>query len=246
MVKTMTSKALFFGVLLFSALSAVAEEKEYDNPGLVMDYYKRTCPQAEDNIKEQVNLLYKQQQNNAFSWLRNVFHDCFVESCDASLLLDSTREMLECDDVVSCTDIIVLSGRDGIVALGGPYIPLKTGRRDGRRSRADILEQHLPSHNESISVVLERFANIGINTPGAVALLDNNYYRNILDNKGLMLVDQQLAVDKRTRLYVKKMAKSQDYFFKEFARAITVLSENNPLTGTKGEIRKQCYLANKH
>ncbi|KAG5620641.1 hypothetical protein H5410_005859 [Solanum commersonii] len=196
-----------------------------------------------------------------------------------------------------------------------PYIPLKTGRRDGRRSRADILEQHVPSHNESISVVIERFANIGINSPGAVALLekkrskliishlsckfsqcvvffpqciklvqrlypkvdpqlnpehiphilkkcpysipdtkamqyvrndrgtpmklDNNYYRNILDNKGLMLVDQQLAVDKRTRLYVKKMAKSQDYFFKEFARAITVLSENNPLTGTKGEIIKQ-------
>ncbi|KAG5620642.1 hypothetical protein H5410_005860 [Solanum commersonii] len=66
MVKTMTSKALFFGVLLFSVLSAFAEEKEDDNPGL----------------------------NNAFSWLRNVFHDCFVESCDASLLLDSTREML--------------------------------------------------------------------------------------------------------------------------------------------------------
>lgn len=55
--------------------------------------------------------------------------------------------------------------------VGGPHIPLKTGRRDGRRSRADILEQHLPDHNESMSVVLERFANIGINTPGVVALL---------------------------------------------------------------------------
>lgn len=55
--------------------------------------------------------------------------------------------------------------------LGGPYIPLKTGRRDGRKSRADILEQHLPDHNESISVVLERFSNIGIDTPGVVALL---------------------------------------------------------------------------
>jgi peroxidase len=42
------------------------------------------------------------------------------------------------------------------------------------------------------------------------------------------------------------MAKSQDYFFKEFSRAITILSENNPLTGTKGEIRKQCTVANKH
>ncbi|WMV14395.1 hypothetical protein MTR67_007780 [Solanum verrucosum] len=134
----MTSKALFFGVLLFSALSAFAEEKEDDNPGLVMDYYKRTCPQAEDIIKEQVNLLYNNNRTMHF----------------LGYGMSSMTALL----------------RDGIVALGGPYIPLKTGRRDGR-SRADILGQHLPSHNESISVVLERFANIGINTPGAVALL---------------------------------------------------------------------------
>lgn len=245
--------------------------------------------------------------------------------------------------------------------LGGPYIPLKTGRRDGRKSRAEILEEYLPDHNESMSVVLDRFSAIGINTPGVVALLgitaihlhkhytniyiyvltnltlcseytvvcysyiailnmvaclklydlllfsigahsvgrthcvklvhrlypevdpelnpdhvehmlhkcpdvipdpkavqyvrndrgtpmvlDNNYYRNILDNKGLLIVDHQLAADKRTKPYVKKMAKSQDYFFKEFGRAITILSENNPLTGTKGEIRKQCSVVNKH
>lgn len=49
--------------------------------------------------------------------------------------------------------------------------PTQTGRRDGRGSRADILEQHLPDHNENTSVVLERFANIGMNTPGVVALL---------------------------------------------------------------------------
>lgn len=58
--------------------------------------------------------------------------------------------------------------------VGGPYIPLKTGRRDGRKSRADILEQHLPDHNESMTTVLERFANIGIDTPGVVALLGIN------------------------------------------------------------------------
>lgn len=55
--------------------------------------------------------------------------------------------------------------------LGGPYIPLKTGRRDGRKSRAELLEQYLPDHNESMSVVLDRFAKIGIDTPGVVALL---------------------------------------------------------------------------
>lgn len=84
------------------------------------------------------------------------------------------------------------------------------------------------------------------NDRGTPMVLDNNYYRNILDNKGLLIVDHQLATDKRTKPYVKKMAKSQEYFFKEFSRAITILSENNPLTGTKGEIRRQCNVANKH
>ena len=83
------------------------------------------------------------------------------------------------------------------------------------------------------------------NDRGTPMILDNNYYRNILDNKGLLIVDHQLAHDKRTKPYVKKMAKSQEYFFKEFSRAITLLSENNPLTGTKGEIRKQCSVSNK-
>lgn len=84
------------------------------------------------------------------------------------------------------------------------------------------------------------------NDRGTPMVLDNNYYRNILDNKGLMLVDHQLAYDPRTRPYVIKMAKNQNYFFKHFARAITKLSENNPLTGKQGEIRKHCNLVNKH
>ncbi|WZZ25217.1 hypothetical protein YC2023_008618 [Brassica napus] len=324
--------AMMVAMLCLWALSATTEAVVMEEePGLMMNFYKDTCPQAEDIIREQVKLLYKRHKNTAFSWLRNIFHDCAVESCDASLLLDSTRRELgekehdrsfglrnfryieeikealerECPGVVSCSDILVLSAREGIEAVGGPHIPLKTGRRDGRKSRTDMLESYLPDHNESISVILEKFKSIGIDTPGLVALLgshsvgrthcvklvhrlypevdpslnpdhvphmlhkcpdsipdpkavqyvrndrgtpmvlDNNYYRNILDNKGLLLVDHQLAHDKRTRPIVKKMAKDQAYFFKEFTRAIQILSENNPLTGSKGEIRKQCNLANK-
>jgi len=58
-----------------------------------------------------------------------------------------------------------------ILQLGGPYIPLKTGRRDGRKSRVDLLEEYLPDHNESISAVLDKFGAMGIDTPGVVALL---------------------------------------------------------------------------
>lgn len=62
-----------------------------------------------------------------------------------------------------------------MLQLGGPHIPLKTGRRDGRRSRADVVEQFLPDHNESISSVLDKFGAMGIDTPGVVALLGIHY-----------------------------------------------------------------------
>ena len=67
-------------VVLFSAAFAGnnAEEEE-KTVELVMNYYKDSCPQAEDIIKEQVKLLYKRHKNTAFSWLRNIFHDCAVE-----------------------------------------------------------------------------------------------------------------------------------------------------------------------
>ncbi|KAK0578787.1 hypothetical protein LWI29_016177 [Acer saccharum] len=288
----MVSKALFFFALLsFSAVSlrpASAENEE--DPGL-MSFYRDTCPQAEDIIKEQVKLLYKRHKNTAFSWLRNIFHDCAVQSCDASLLLDSTRRSLseketdrsfgmrnfryietikealerECPGVVSCADILVLSARDGIVALGAigidtPGVVALLGAHSVGRTHCVKLVHRLypevdPAFNpDHIDHMLHKCPDpipdpksvqYVRNDRGTPMVLDNNYYRNILDNKGLMLVDHQLAVDKRTKPFVKKMAKSQAYFFKEFSRAITILSENNPLTGTKGEIRKQCNLSNK-
>lgn len=72
--------ALFFFLAVAVVYSSAAlAENEDGAGGLVMNYYKDSCPQAEEIIKEQVQLLYKRHKNTAFSWLRNIFHDCFVE-----------------------------------------------------------------------------------------------------------------------------------------------------------------------
>lgn len=60
--------------------------------------------------------------------------------------------------------------------MGGPHIPLKTGRRDGRKSRAELLEQYLPDHNESLTVILDKFSKLGIDTVGLVALLGTTFF----------------------------------------------------------------------
>ncbi|KAK4583327.1 hypothetical protein RGQ29_026200 [Quercus rubra] len=297
---------------------------------LLLNYYSESCPNAEDIIKQEVTDLYNKHGNTAVSWVRNLFHDCMVKSCDASLLLETVngieseqasersfgmrnfkyvstiKEALEkeCPLTVSCADIVALSARDGIVMLGGPRIEMKTGRRDSKESYANFVEESLPNHNDSITLVLSRFQSIGLDVEGIVALLgahsvgrthcmnlvqrlyptvdptldpqyaeylkgrcptpnpnpnavlyarndretpmilDNMYYKNLLSHKGLLIVDQQLTSDPTTFPYVEKFAADNGYFQDQFAKAVLLLSENNPLTGDDGEIRKDCRYVN--
>ncbi|XP_050242916.1 peroxidase 21 [Quercus robur] len=298
---------------------------------LLLNYYSESCPNAEDIIKQEVTDLYNKHGNTAVSWVRNLFHDCMVKSCDASLLLETVvngieseqasersfgmrnfkyvstiKEALEkeCPLTVSCADIVALSARDGIVMLGGPRIEMKTGRRDSKESYANFVEESLPNHNDSITLVLSRFQSIGLDVEGIVALLgahsvgrthctnlvqrlyptvdptldpqyaeylkgrcptpnpdpkavlyarndretpmilDNMYYKNLLGHKGLLIVDQQLASDPTTYPYVEKFATDNGYFQDQFAKAVLLLSENNPLTRDDGEIRKDCRYVN--
>ncbi|KAJ0978227.1 hypothetical protein J5N97_013701 [Dioscorea zingiberensis] len=163
---------------------------------LSLNYYSESCPRAEDIVKEEVEKLYHKHGNTAVSWVRNLFHDCMVKSCDASVLLESTNTTIseqtsqrsfgmrnfkyvkvikdalekECPSTVSCADIVVLSAREGVVMLGGPYINMRTGRRDSKESHIQEVD-FIPNHNDSISLVLSRFQSLGIDAEGTVALL---------------------------------------------------------------------------
>lgn len=255
-----------------------------------------------------------------------------VKSCDASILLDedqtsgieseklssrnfgmrnfkyinTIKEALEneCPATVSCADIVALSARDGVELLGGPRIEMKTGRKDSRESYAAVVEDFLPNHNDTISLVLSRFQAIGVDQEGTVALLgahsvgrvhcvnlvnrlyptvdptldpdyaeylkrrcptpdpdpnaveyarndletpmvlDNMFYKHLLSHEGLLLVDQQLASDPSTLPFVENMAADNTYFHDQFARAMIIMSENNPLIGDQGEIRTHCSRLN--
>lgn len=160
------------------------------------DYYNESCPSAEKIIRSKVQELYTAWPYVAPSLLRLVFHDCFVEGCDASILLDPDdgiesekdsppNESLKgfdlidiikaaveeaCPGVVSCADILALSGRESAVLAGSPFYPLYTGRRDSTIAYPEIATFELPSHHDDLSTTIELFASRGFDERETVTL----------------------------------------------------------------------------
>ncbi|XP_021906345.1 peroxidase 21 [Carica papaya] len=104
---------------------------------------------------------------------------------------------------------------------------------------AEYIKGRCPTSDPDPNAVL--YARNDRETP---MILDNMYYKNILNHKGLLLIDQQLAFDPTTTPFVEKMAADNGYFHDQFVRAIQLLSEINPLTNDQGEVRKNCRFVN--
>ncbi|ONK77212.1 uncharacterized protein A4U43_C02F4240 [Asparagus officinalis] len=73
---------------------------------------------------------------------------------------------------------------------------------------------------------------------------DNAYYRDLVNNKGLLHSDQQLfsggSVDSQTKSYSTNFPK----FYSDFASAMVNMGNISPLTGSNGEIRINCRKTN--
>jgi hypothetical protein len=63
--------------LLVGLLCILPTAQNAESAGLVYDYYKTSCPQAEKIIHDTVFQLYEKKGNIATSLIRYVFHDCF-------------------------------------------------------------------------------------------------------------------------------------------------------------------------
>lgn len=77
-------------------------------------------------------------------------------------------------------------------------------------------------------------------TPGSHFKIDNAYYKQILVHKGVLEVDQNLALNPLTREDVKGLAYYPHDFFNKFGPAMVKMSKIGVLTGNHGEIRKKC------
>ncbi|CAA0839286.1 Peroxidase 47 [Striga hermonthica] len=175
-------------ILLAGMMASVAN-------GLNMNYYILVCPIADIIVKNTVISALQSDPTLSGPLLRMHFHDCFVEGCDGSILLDSTKnntaekdspanlslrgyeiidaakDALEkqCPGVVSCADILGMAARDAVFFAGGPYYDIPKGRKDGRRSKIeDTIRLPPPSLNST--ELINMFAQRGFTAREMVAL----------------------------------------------------------------------------
>ncbi|XP_066313307.1 cationic peroxidase SPC4-like [Miscanthus floridulus] len=168
-------------------------------PGLSFDFYKKSCPKAESIVREFLSSAVRQNVGLAAALIRLHFHDCFVQGCDASVLLDSTptqpseqlsppnltlrpaafkavndiraRLQQACGRVVSCADIVALAARESVALGGGPAYKVPLGRRDGLApaSNATVLGA-LPPPTSKVPTLLSFLAKINLDVTDLVAL----------------------------------------------------------------------------
>lgn len=162
-------------------------------------FYDYSCPHLEFIVRLSMFKAILTERRMGASLLRLHFHDCFVQGCDGSILLDdvpgknftgektafpnvnSVRgfEVIDdikrnveyfCPGVVSCADILALAAREGTVLLGGPSWAVPLGRRDSTTASLDAANNDLPPPTLNLSALIQSFANKSLSARDLTAL----------------------------------------------------------------------------
>lgn len=76
-------------------------------------------------------------------------------------------------------------------------------------------------------------------------VFDNQFYNQVLLNRGILQIDQQLSLDKSSAPMVSNFANNGIAFQQSFANAMVKLGSIQVLVGNDGEIRKNCRVFNR-
>ncbi|XVF75928.1 hypothetical protein PTKIN_Ptkin13bG0226300 [Pterospermum kingtungense] len=160
-------------------------------------FYDTTCPNASTIVRTVIQQAIQSDIRIGASLLRLHFHDCFVDGCDGSLLLDNSatiqsekdaapntnstrgfdvvdniKTALEnsCPGIVSCADILALAAEASVSLQGGPSWTVLLGRRDSLTANQSGANTSIPAPVETLSNITAKFNAVGLNTNDLVAL----------------------------------------------------------------------------
>ncbi|XP_031482187.1 peroxidase 20 [Nymphaea colorata] len=160
-------------------------------------YYSESCPLAEEIVRHHVKAELLRDPSMAAALLRLQFHDCFVQGCDGSVMLDNTPILLSekeavpnkrsvrgfelidrikfsleeaCPQTVSCADTLVMISRDSVHLRGGPYWTVELGRKDSLTASFSGANQLIPAPNSTMETLIRKFADQGLDKRDLVVL----------------------------------------------------------------------------
>ncbi|KAM1085468.1 hypothetical protein PS2_010970 [Malus domestica] len=181
-------------LLVFSVLSTGLRAGD---PPLTLDYYKSACPTVFDIVKKEMECAVLSDPRNAALVVRLHFHDCFVQGCDGSVLLEDTIDLTgeknalpnihslkgfrivdriknqlesECPGIVSCADLLTIAARDAVILVGGPYWDVPLGRKDSVTASPELADANIPTPNEGLLKIISKFLYQGLSVTDMVAL----------------------------------------------------------------------------
>uniref|UniRef100_A0A0E0KJC6 Peroxidase n=1 Tax=Oryza punctata TaxID=4537 RepID=A0A0E0KJC6_ORYPU len=167
---------------------------------LRQDYYASVCPDVETIVRDAVTKKVQETTVAVGATVRLFFHDCFVEGCDASVIVvssgNNTAEkdhpnnlslagdgfdtvikakaavdaVPQCTNQVSCADILVMATRDVIALAGGPSYAVELGRLDGLSSTASSVDGKLPPPSFNLDQLTSLFAANNLSQTDMIAL----------------------------------------------------------------------------
>ncbi|URE42367.1 Peroxidase [Musa troglodytarum] len=177
-------------LLAFFFFAAIASAQ------LSSTFYSTSCPLAIQTIRQAVRAAVAKEARMGASLLRLHFHDCFVNGCDGSVLLDDTpsftgektavpnnnslrgfdvidniKSQVEavCKQVVSCADILAVAARESVAA--------------------DAANTEIPSPKSDLDDLISAYSKKGLSTTDMVAL------------SGAHTIGQARCISFRDRIY---------------------------------------------
>ncbi|CAM0878870.1 unnamed protein product [Alopecurus aequalis] len=184
--------------MLVAVVSALLLVHATEAQTLVYGYYNKTCPSVESIVLDEVQKATSLDKKTPAALLRLHFHDCFVNGCDASVLLDSSSNQAEknagpngslrgydvidkikarleatCKQTVSCADILAYAARDSVKLASGWRLNYKVngGRPDGTVSSLQSAVNNLPPHNQrNVTLLLKSFTAKGLSLDDLIVL----------------------------------------------------------------------------
>ncbi|XP_010549001.1 PREDICTED: peroxidase 29 [Tarenaya hassleriana] len=162
--------------------------------GLSYNYYDKACPQLQHIVRASLSSAFLLDPSSPPALLRLMFHDCQVQGCDASILVDQPTEMdsaknfgirkreligavkaaleLVCPKQVSCADVIILAAREAVALSGGPLIAVPLGRKDAVSTPGShVADALLPPATADVDSVLRLFGAKGMTVEESVAIM---------------------------------------------------------------------------